>query len=139
MRTNITIETTINAPLATVWELYTLPKHIVQWNAASNDWHTARAENNLKVGGMLTYRMEAKDRTAGFDFVGIYSEIIPNQLLAYSIGDGRKVRVNFSEYGRDTNVAIDFEAENHNSPEAQKEGWQAILTSFKEYAEEQNL
>ena len=64
----ITIQAVINAPAEKVWQLYTAPGHITQWNYASDDWHTPRAENVLKPGGKFLYRMEAKDGSFGFDF-----------------------------------------------------------------------
>lgn len=48
-------------------------------------------KNDLRVGGSLTSRMEAKDGSMGFDFGGIYTEVVGNQKIAYTLGDGRKV------------------------------------------------
>ena len=39
----ITIETTVQAPIEKVWELYNEPTHVKKWNSASDDWHTPRA------------------------------------------------------------------------------------------------
>nr|MBP9771287.1 SRPBCC domain-containing protein [Candidatus Gracilibacteria bacterium] len=71
-KTLITIETTINAPVEKVWKAWTTPADIVQWNAASDDWHTTKSENDLRTGGKFSSRMEAKDGSMGFDFWGIY-------------------------------------------------------------------
>src|SRR5882672_1166747 len=87
----ITIEGLINAPVEKVWEFWTGPKHITQWNNASDDWHTPVAENDLRVGGKFLSRMEAKDGSFGFDFWGIYDVVKKNELIEYTIGDGRKV------------------------------------------------
>ena len=81
----ITVQAVINAPVGQVWKLYTEPEHVVQWNNASDDWHTPRAENDLKVGGKFLYRMEAKDGSFGFDFTCVYDEIIRNELIAYTL------------------------------------------------------
>jgi uncharacterized protein YndB with AHSA1/START domain len=35
------------------------------------------SENDLKSGGQFKNRMEAKDKSFGFDFVGTYDEVIP--------------------------------------------------------------
>ncbi len=133
--TSITVETTVNAPVAKVWQCFTTPKHIIKWNNASDDWHTPRAENNLTTGGNFNYRMEAKDGSFGFDFGGTYDEVKTNELIAYTIGDGRKVRVTFSPSGSQTRVVETFEAETMNSIELQKNGWQAILDNFKKHVE----
>ena len=133
--TNITIEATVKAPVATVWKLWTTPADILQWNSASPDWHTTKAENDLRVGGAFTSRMEAKDGSFGFDFGGIYDTVITNKEIAYTLSDGRKVAVLFTARGAETNIVSIFEAENENPVEMQKYGWQAILDSFKTYAE----
>lgn len=131
----ITVETTINAPAEKVWAAYTQPEHIMNWNTASPDWHTPKAENHLKVRGKFVYRMEAKDGSFGFDFGGIYDEVKINEVIAYTMGDGRKVKVTFSAVEGGTKVVVDFEAETENSLEMQKGGWQAILDNFKKYTE----
>ncbi len=135
--TTITVETTVNVPLEKVWNFWTSPEHIIQWNNASDDWHTTRAENVLRTGGKFLSRMEAKDGSAGFDFDGVYDEVKPNQLIAYTIGDGRKVRITFTGMGNTTKVVETFEAESENSIEMQRGGWQAILDNFKKYTEGQ--
>lgn len=136
MNKSITVQTTINAPLEHVWKLYTEPKHITQWNNASKDWHTPRAENDLRVGGKFLFRMEARDGSQGFDFNGTYTQIKTNQLITYTIGDGRTVRVQFTEQDQRTNVLVTFEPEGINPLEMQRDGWQAILNNFKRYVEQ---
>ena len=133
---NITVATTVNAPVAKVWEFWTNPKHITNWNNASDDWHTPRAENDLRVGGKFLSRMEAKDGSMGFDFNGVYDEMKTNELIVYTMEDGRKVKINFEDLGNETNITETFEAENENSVELQRGGWQSILDNFKKYTEE---
>lgn len=133
-RTVITVQTTVNAPAAKVWEYWTMPEHITQWNSASPDWHTPRAENDLREGGRFTARMEAKDGSMGFDFSGVYTKVKAHELIAYTLGDDRKVSISFA--GDDAvTVTESFEAEEVNSIELQKGGWQAILDNFKKYTE----
>ena len=133
---NITVATTVNAPVAKVWEFWTNPKHITNWNNASDDWHTPRAENDLRVGGKFLSRMEAKDGSMGFDFNGVYDEVKTNELIAYTMEDGRKVKINLEDLGNETNITETFEAENENPVELQRGGWQSILDNFKKYTEE---
>ena len=135
---NITVATTVNAPVAKVWEFWTNPKHITNWNNASDDWHTPRAENDLRVGGKFLSRMEAKDGSMGFDFNGVYDEVKTNELIAYTMEDGRKVKINLEDLGNETNITETFEAENENPVELQRGGWQSILDNFKKYTEENN-
>lgn len=131
----ITVESTIQAPVGKVWEFWSVPEHIMQWNNASDDWHTPFSENDLRIGGKFMSRMEARDGSFGFDFSGVYDEVRPNELISYTLGDGRKVRIEFSGNGRTTKVVEHFEAEDTNSIEMQKGGWQAILDNFRKYAE----
>jgi uncharacterized protein YndB with AHSA1/START domain len=134
-KNNITIETIVKAPVEKLWESWTNPNHIMQWNNASEDWHITKAENDLRVGGNFMSRMEAKDGSFGFDFGGTYDEVKPNQLIEYTIGDGRKVKITFSENGNETKVVETFETENTNPIEMQRSGWQSILDNFKKYTE----
>lgn len=128
-------ETLIAAPMNVVWEAWTAPEHIMQWNAASPDWHCPKAVNPLEVGLKFSSRMEAKDGSAGFDFEGTYTEIIPKQVLAYTMDDGRTVRVEFAEEGGGVRVVEWFDPEHENTVELQQQGWQSILNNFKQYAE----
>ncbi|MBV6641270.1 MAG: SRPBCC family protein [Cyclobacteriaceae bacterium] len=131
----ITITTEVKKPMQKVWECFTLPKHITQWNFASPDWACPNATNDLKPGGKFSWRMEAKDGSMGFDFSGTYSEIYPYRLLKYTIEDGREVSVKFEESNGTVIVTETFEPENQNDLERQRQGWQAILDNFKIYAE----
>ena len=131
----ITVEALINAPIEKVWINWTLPEYITQWNNASDDWHTTSAINDLQVGGKFSARMEAKDGSFGFDFWGIYDEVKTNELISYTLGDGRKVSISFNSDGNTTKVTETFEAEEENPVEMQRGGWQAILDNFKKYTE----
>jgi uncharacterized protein YndB with AHSA1/START domain len=131
----INIQATINAAEAKVWELWTMPEHIMQWNAASDDWHTTASTNDLRVGGSFNSTMAAKDGSFSFEFGGVYDVVKKNQTIAYTLGDGRKVHMTFTKKGETTFITIDFEAETQNPIEMQQGGWQAILNNFKKYAE----
>lgn len=130
----ITVETFIKAPVAKVWNAYTTPGDIVQWNAASDDWHTTKASVDLREGGVFSSRMEAKDGSFGFDFAGTYTRIVPNQLIEYSFGN----RTGVVEFVEDTNgvtVRSTFDAETEHPVEQQRSGWQAILNRFTKHVE----
>jgi uncharacterized protein YndB with AHSA1/START domain len=133
--TIITVQNIVNATVEKVWLFWTLPEHITQWNNASGDWHTIRAENDVRVGGKFLSRMEAKDGSFGFDFSGVYNEVTINELIAYSMDDNRKAKTIFSATGSTTKIVTTFEAENENPVAMQQEGWQTILDNFKKYAE----
>lgn len=134
----ITVQALIHKPRTEVWMLYNSPEHIVKWNAASDDWHTTKAENHLQAGGVFLFRMEAKDGSMGFDFSGVYDEVTEHASFAYTMNqDQRKVRVDFVEVSEGTELRVTFEPEKENSLEMQQAGWQSILDSFKTYAEQQ--
>ncbi len=134
-KTVITVEATVNAPVEKVWECWSNPQHITQWCNASNDWHAPRAENDLRTGGKFSTRMEAKDGSFGFDFGGQYDEVKTNELITYTMDDGRKVKINFTALSDTTEVVESFEAEDENPVEIQRGGWQSILDNFKNYTE----
>ena len=131
----VTVQTKVDAPLEMVWKLWTTPGDIAKWNNASEDWHTPRAENDLRTGGKFNYRMEPVDGKGGFDFTGKYDNVIPMERIDYTMGDGRKVTVLFSKSNGKTKVVESFEPEKINSIEVQHDGWQSILNNFKRYAE----
>ena len=131
----VTIQSTINAPVEKVWQYFSDPAHIVVWNSASDDWHTPRADNDLRVGGKFSSRMEAKDGSMGFDFTGEYTEVKQHQRIAYVMTDGRKVSVDFRQNDNSTEIVETFDAEDTNPVDMQKAGWQSILDNFKKYVE----
>jgi uncharacterized protein YndB with AHSA1/START domain len=133
---NITVETTVAAPIDKVWRAYTTPDDIKQWNAASPDWHTTAATVDLREGGEFSSRMEAKDGSMGFDFAGTYTRIVPHELIEYAFGD-RKAQVEFAGVPAGVKVRVTFEAETTHSIEQQQQGWQAILDNFARHVEAQ--
>lgn len=131
----ITIKATVSADKQKVWDYYTKPEHITKWNCALDTWHCPWATNDLKVGGRYVARMEAKDGSFGFDFEGIYDEVVTGEKLVFTMPDQRVVKINFKTLGDKTEVTVTFDAENQNPVEMQRQGWQAILDNFKKYTE----
>ena len=130
----ITVETTVAAPIEQVWRAYTTPADIMQWNAASADWHTTKATVDLREGGAFSSRMEAKDGSMGFDFAGTYTKVVEHQLLECEFGH-RALRVEFVPGANGVTVRETFDAEETHSQEQQRAGWQAILDNFKRHVE----
>ncbi len=130
----ITVETLVNAPIANAWNAYTSPEDIKQWNTASDDWHTTKSTVDLRVGGLFTSRMEAKDGSFGFDFAGTYTKIVPQELLEFTFGD-RVGSVEFVPGNHGVTVRVTFDAESENPVEQQRQGWQAILNNFAKHVE----
>jgi uncharacterized protein YndB with AHSA1/START domain len=131
----ITIETAVKATPDKVWAAWNDPEDIKRWNAPQDDWHTTRSTVDLREGGKFLSRMEAKDGSAGFDFEGTYTRIVPHKTIEYRMSDGREVQNEFIERAGDVLVKVTFDAETENSPEVQRAGWQAILDNFGRYVE----
>jgi uncharacterized protein YndB with AHSA1/START domain len=131
----ITVETAVKADLNAVWKAWNSPEDIRRWNAASDDWHTTQASVDLREGGKFSSRMEAKDGSAGFDFEGTYTRVVPRELVEYRMSDGREVTVEFREAAGRVLVRETFDAESENPPQVQREGWQAILDNFARHVE----
>lgn len=133
--TTITVEIVINAPMETVWECWTRPEHIVHWAFASDDWEAPAAENDVRAGGRFSTAMAAKDKSATFDFTGVYTDVRAHELIAYDLDDGRHVNVAFAELPGGVRVTETFEPEKTNPEAMQRSGWQTILDNFKRYVE----
>ncbi|MDZ4726865.1 MAG: SRPBCC domain-containing protein [Leptospira sp.] len=125
----------VSADVKKVWDYYTSPEHITKWNFADPSWHCPNAENDLRPGGKYFARMEARDGSFGFDFIAFYDEVLVKEKLVYTMGDGRKAIVTFTNLENKTEVIVKFDAENENPKDMQIGGWQSILNSFKEYVE----
>ena len=131
----ITVETFVKAPIEKVWATWNEPSSVDKWCSAAPDWHTVNSKIDLRVGGEFSSRMEAIDGSMGFDFGGTYTDVIPNQYIAYEMGDGRKVEISFREENGLTHVRETFDMENQNPEDMQRGGWQAILDNFRDFAE----
>jgi uncharacterized protein YndB with AHSA1/START domain len=131
----ITVEKVVRAGLEPVWNAWNTPADIKQWNSAQDDWHTTASTVDLREGGKFSSRMEAKDGSAGFDFEGVYTRVVPRQAIEYRMSDGREVSVEFLPQGDGVLVKETFDAETENPAELQRQGWQAILDNFGQYVE----
>ena len=131
----ITVETTVAAPPATAWAAHTQGRHITGWNFASDDWHCPSAEVDLRTGGRMTSRMEAKDSSMDFEFGGTYESVVPERETVMRMDDGRMSRTTFEEVEGGTKVTTTFDAETTNPIEMQRQGWQAILDNYRRYVE----
>lgn len=131
----ITVQCTVNVPIDKVWEFWIVPEHIIKWNNASEDWHTPKAINDLKVGGKFCYTMAAKDESMRFDFEGEYTNFKHHSIIEYKLDDNRLVKITFEAVANGVIVSEYFDAEEKHSGEMQRQGWQAILNNFKNYTE----
>lgn len=132
-----TTEVIIKGPIQTVWEYFTDTKHIGEWANGSPDWETIAVKNDLCAGGEFLSRMQAKDGSQGFDFGGVYDEVVPNEKIAYTMGDGRKASTLFHIEGDSVRVSQIVDAETENPIAMQKSGWQSMLDNLKRVIESQ--
>jgi uncharacterized protein YndB with AHSA1/START domain len=123
----ITVETTIAAPLETIWQCWTTPR-ISSSGTAPPDWHTTRAEVDLRVGGTFSSRMEAR-MAATVSTCRHYTRIEAPQLIECQFGD-RSLLVEFLPGADGVTVRETFDAETVYPVEQQRAGWQAILDNF---------
>lgn len=84
-RKPITIQTVINAPIEKVWEYWNSPDHITKWAFADDTWEAPHAENDVRTGGKFSTTMAAKDKSASFDFTGVYTEVKEHELIEYDM------------------------------------------------------
>ncbi|MHA4808990.1 SRPBCC domain-containing protein [Flavitalea flava] len=139
-RIPISAETEINAPIEKVWKIWTTPEDIMQWNNMSDEWHNLKVENDLRPGGKFLFVMGLKDGSLQFDFSGTYDEVKNNELISYTLGDGRKSIITFIQGAnpeKPVRLLETFQPENTQPVELQKEFCQAVLDSFRRYAEAQ--
>jgi uncharacterized protein YndB with AHSA1/START domain len=131
----IKIDVLVVGTLEHVWNCFTQPEHIVNWNAASEDWCCPSAHSDLKAGGSFSYRMEARDGSMGFDFSGKFNEVDFQRHILILLDDNRSLEVWFEAVDGGIRVTEAFEAENMNPVELQQQGWQAILNAYKNYCQ----
>ncbi len=131
----ITVEATAKATRQACWDAAVSPQAIKAWNAASPDWHCPSAEVDLRPGGRMVSRMEAKDGSMGFDFAATFTTVEPPRRLAYTLDDARQVELTFEDAEGAVRIRQTFDAETENDPDVQRQGWQSILDSFVRYVE----
>ncbi len=132
---SIKITIQIDASIEKVWDNYTKPEHIMEWNYATDEWHCPSASCDLRPKGEFSFRMASKDGKHEFDLKGTYIDILDQEYISYALEDGRKVYVNFEDTANGISIEQTFEPESSNSHEVQRHGWQAILENFKKYVE----
>ena len=132
----LTCKVTVSAPREDVWARFTEPDHVTNWYFADEGWHAPSAQNDLRVGGEFTIRMEERDGDAGFDLTGTYTAVEEPRHIAYALHDDRVVHIDFAEEGGETTVTEVFTTEDATADEDQHAGWQKILDNFKRYCED---
>jgi uncharacterized protein YndB with AHSA1/START domain len=138
----IQVEIEVEGSIEKVWKYWTEPDLIKLWAFASDDWECPSATNDLTVGGKFNTRMAAKDKSFAFDFAGVYKEVDIFKKISYVMSEdvndesARQCEIIFTDLGNGkVKIVETFDAENQNSLEMQKNGWQSILNNFKKAVE----
>ena len=132
----ITVQTNVHADLAKVWDYYTKPEHIIQWNYALENWSCPKVHNDVRVGGKFIARMETKDASEGYYFDGTYTDVVIGERISYVMSNGRHVVVEFDNNGdHNVEVVVIFDSDTEKLPDIQKKNWQNILNNFKKHVE----
>ncbi|SBT19184.1 hypothetical protein MGA5115_03346 [Marinomonas gallaica] len=135
----ITVETHIKASLETVWEAWTTPAILQDWNGASIDWYCPKAEVDLHEGGKFFYRIERVDGSEVVDFEGVFKRLKLLRLIEYRFNDGRKVSIHFKESLEGTEVFETIELD-PKAPEIEQTAQHGhIMTYFKKIVETNRL
>jgi CO dehydrogenase/acetyl-CoA synthase epsilon subunit len=79
--------------------------------------------------------MEAKDGSEGFDFSGKYDKVILNELIEYTLDDGRKTMNQFIHNKNSVTITETFEPEEKTPLDIQRDFCQGVLNNFKKYVE----
>lgn len=132
----ITVEITIKAPLEAVWESWTKPSIIQQWNGVSQDWYCTVADIDLHEGGHFNYRLEHQSDQHSFSVNGTFTRIKLLRLIHYKLDDDRSVEIEFIEQAdHSIRITQTFDPSPDTSPQAQQDKWQDIMRYFKKVVE----
>jgi uncharacterized protein YndB with AHSA1/START domain len=138
-----TVETSkeINAPVEAVYAAWTEPDQLKAWWKPMNN-QLGNVVNELNEGGKVDYQFES----GKLHISGEYSEVKPNELLAYSwnwefpddmVKNGSyKLTVSFSgQDGKSTIKVLQEAAETNESLLPTEQGWEDGLEALKNYVE----
>ena len=104
----IIVETDVAAPVEAVWRAFNNPDDIVQWDGSA-DWHTTKAANDLKVGGLPELRIEDKGGCVSSTSLPPIPGLSLNRLIEWRmLDDNRIVRVEFIQTGTGVTVRQTF-------------------------------
>ena len=133
-KTILVAEIGVNAPIEKVWELWNAPAAIMEWNNLSDEWHNTKVENDARTGGKFLFAMGLKDGSFKFDFCGTYTEVKTNELISYTLDDGRNTSIVFTGVNP-VKVTETFEANNNDPIDMQQSFCRGVLERFKKYVE----
>ncbi|WP_313182422.1 SRPBCC domain-containing protein [Sphingobacterium siyangense] len=128
----------VEKQLSDVWKYWNDADAIMQWNIPFDDWHCPAVQIDFREGGMFNFRMEQKNSREGFDYVGVYDEIIWMEYIG-SISGGRTCVVEFQAIDNNTIIRETFEPDTFTPLDLQQSFTDGVLLSFKKFIENKSL
>lgn len=137
----LTIERTLDAPIALVWEAWTQPEHIAKWWGPPH-MDVKIIEHNFEVGGQWKYSMTMPD---GMEFVteGVYSLIVEPEKIHSSadfkpMTEGVEIQALFKEEGDKTHFTFNVVHPTAEYCKQQEEmgfynGWGSVFNNLEEH------
>lgn len=130
----IRVQTIVKANASKVWEYWSQPAHLENWNHAARR-EAAKEPSMGAVPKSKEEQLERKPAVVNFDFSGRYEVVSPENYVEYILGDGRKLKVLFGNVAEGVHIQLSIDAEHSHGVSIQKEGWQSLLDSFRRYVE----
>lgn len=135
----ITVAAHINAPLEEVWQAWTTPAVIQEWNSGAFDWRCPKAEIDLHEGGHFYYQIERTDGSEVLDFCGVFRRLKLLRLIELNFHDGRRLSIHFHESSDGTTVDSTIELCHKECFEHQTQNYQHLMKYFKKIIETNHL
>ena len=79
----VVIERTFDAPVHTIWQMWTQPEHFKKWYGPRG-FTVPVAEMDVRVGGKHLFCMASPDGSMKMWSTGAYLEVVPDQRLVYT-------------------------------------------------------
>ena len=137
----LTIEKSLKAPIALVWEAWKQPEHISQWWGPMG-METTVLEHNFNVGGTWKYSMHMPGK-GNFITEGVYSEIVEFERIVTTadfkpMTEGVVLQALFEADGNNTKFTFNVIHKTEEYCKQQEEmgfynGWGSVFNRLDEY------
>ncbi|RKG34432.1 hypothetical protein D7V21_06680 [Acinetobacter guerrae] len=132
MKISISVE--VKASLEVVWQAFNDPEDIIQWDS-SEEWYTATACNDLRVGGQLKLEIVNRQDQTVMNFTATYTHVDEQKRIEWIDEEHRNVWVEFVQKGAVVQMNQTFDADPDLPEQAQRIDWLSVLERFAHYVE----
>ena len=145
---SITVEITINAPAARVFEALVNPEQRIQWWISKGRFQATHMSSDLRPGG--AFHMQGTTTAQGpekpFSIRGTYTIVDPPRLLEFTwIPDFTKdqspptttVRIELKESNNQTHVTLTHSGFTPAFPKETFRGWPLLLSNLQKYVQKE--